>query len=87
MTGMGVRAFTYVVILLLVGIGIEWLYWSYAYAPFRAAQSAHRPPRRAKRCARPCAVSLLRWCGLFPSALAAIGARPHFPGRAACRSW
>ena len=32
MTGMGVGAFTYVVILLLVGIGVEWLYWSYAYA-------------------------------------------------------
>ena len=51
MTGMGVRAFTYVVILLLVGIGVEWLYWSYAYASMRAAQAA--PDRRAARGAAP----------------------------------
>ena len=40
MSGAGVRGFTYVAILLFVGIGIEWLYWTYAYAPLRAIQSA-----------------------------------------------
>jgi small-conductance mechanosensitive channel len=40
MSGTGVRGFTYVVILLFIGIGVEWLYWSYAYAPARAVRAA-----------------------------------------------
>jgi moderate conductance mechanosensitive channel len=36
MSGSGVRGFTYFVILLFVGIGAEWLYWTYAYGPWRA---------------------------------------------------
>src|SRR4029079_19185599 len=40
MTGTGVRGFTYFMILLFVGIAGEWLYWTYAYSPLRAAQSA-----------------------------------------------
>jgi len=40
MTGTGVRGFTYFMILLFVGIAVEWLYWTYAYSPLRAAQSA-----------------------------------------------
>ena len=40
MTGTGVRGFTYLMILLFVGIAVEWLYWTYAYSSLRAAQSA-----------------------------------------------
>ena len=46
MSPAGVAVFTYVVILLLVGIGIEWLYWTYAFSAQRAIQStapASRP--------------------------------------------
>jgi small-conductance mechanosensitive channel len=40
MTGTGVRGFTYLMILLFVGIAVEWLYWTYAYSPLRAVQSS-----------------------------------------------
>ncbi|HEX2651898.1 MAG TPA: mechanosensitive ion channel domain-containing protein [Burkholderiales bacterium] len=40
MTGTGVRGFTYLMILLFVGIAVEWLYWTYAYSPLRAAYSS-----------------------------------------------
>ena len=77
MTGMGVRAFTYVVILLLVGIGIEWLYWSYAYAASRAAQST--PAASPRQALRPALRRFfLRLCGLFLFAVAAIGASAAF---------
>jgi len=77
MTGMGVRAFTYVVILLLVGIGIEWLYWSYAYAASRAAQAA--PTASPRQALRPALRRFfLRLCGLFLFAVAAIGASAAF---------
>jgi moderate conductance mechanosensitive channel len=77
MTGMGVRAFTYVVILLLVGIGIEWLYWSYAYAASRAAQST--PTASPRQALRPALRRFfLRLCGLFLFAVAAIGASAAF---------
>jgi len=36
MSGTGVRGFTYLLILLLVGSAAEWLYWTYAYSPLRA---------------------------------------------------
>src|SRR5262249_13083096 len=39
MTGTGVRGFTYLAILLFTGIAVEWLYWTYAYSPLRAAYS------------------------------------------------
>lgn len=49
-SGTGVRGFTYLVILLLVGIGVEWLYWTYAFAPLRAIQSSPAAtPRQAFR--------------------------------------
>ena len=77
MTGMGVRAFTYVVVLLLVGIGIEWLYWSYAYAASRAAQAA--PTASPRQALRPALRRFfLRLCGLFLFAVAAIGASAAF---------
>jgi len=40
MSGTGVRGFTYFMILLFVGIAVEWLYWTYAYSPLRAVQAA-----------------------------------------------
>ena len=46
MSPAGVAVFTYVVILLLVGIGIEWLYWTYAYSALRAIQSTVPASRR-----------------------------------------
>ena len=52
MSGAGVRAFTYVLILLLIGCGAEWLYWTYAYAPLKAIDvSPVRSPREALRLA------------------------------------
>lgn len=77
MTGMGVRAFTYVVILLLVGIGVEWLYWSYAYASMRAAQAA--PISSPRQALRPgLRRFFLRLWGLLLFALAAIGTSAAF---------
>jgi moderate conductance mechanosensitive channel len=38
-TGEGVRAFTYIVILFLIGAGIEWLYRTYAHASIRSCES------------------------------------------------
>jgi small-conductance mechanosensitive channel len=50
MSGQGVRGFTYLIILLLIGIGIEWLYWTYAYASVRAIRAtAPESPRHALR--------------------------------------
>jgi small-conductance mechanosensitive channel len=52
MTGAGVRAATYLVILLLVGAGLEWLYWTYAYGPLRALEATQvSSPRHAFRLA------------------------------------
>ena len=77
MTGMGVAAFTYVVILLLVGIGVEWLYWSYAYASLRAAQAA--PIASPRAALRPGLKRFfLRVFGLVLFALAAIGTSAAF---------
>ena len=77
MTGEGVRAFTYVVILLLVGIGVEWLYWSYAYASLRATQSA--PVASPRQALRPgLRRLLLRLCGLLLFAVATIGTSAVF---------
>jgi len=77
MTGEGVRAFTYVVILLLVGIGVEWLYWSYAYASMRATQAAPiDSPRAALRPAL--RRFFLRLWGLLLFALAVIGTSAAF---------
>jgi small-conductance mechanosensitive channel len=46
MTGAGVRGFTYAMILLLVGVGTEWLYWTYAYGSLRALYATPSPPPR-----------------------------------------
>ena len=50
MSASGVAAFTYGVILLLAGIGVEWLYWPYAYSSLRAITARCRA--RDRRSAR-----------------------------------
>jgi len=40
MSGTGVRAITFTLILLLIGGSAEWLYWTYAYSPLRALPAA-----------------------------------------------
>jgi small-conductance mechanosensitive channel len=44
--GEGVRALTYLLILILIGVGAEWLYWTYAWAPLRGLQSQPPASRR-----------------------------------------
>ena len=77
MSGTGVRGFTYLLILLLVGSGVEWLYWTYAYAPYRLIESTPvSSPRQAFR------VGLRRLVflgsGLLLFTVAAIGASAAF---------
>ena len=77
MSGTGVRGFTYLLILLLVGSGVEWLYWSYAYAPYRLIRSTPvSSPRQALR------VGLRRLAflgsGLLLFSVAAIGTSTAF---------
>jgi small-conductance mechanosensitive channel len=77
MSATGVAAFTYVVILLLVGIGVEWLYWTYAYSPLRAIQSTvPASSRQALRLALRRLVLLVS--GMLIFTLAAIGASAAF---------
>ncbi len=77
MSGSGVRAFTYLLILLLVGSAVEWLYWSYAMAPFNALRSTPvSTPREALRHALRRLVFL--GSGLILFTLAAIGASAAF---------
>jgi moderate conductance mechanosensitive channel len=77
MTGSGVRAATYLVILLLVGAGVEWLYWTYAYGPLRALEATRvASPRHAFRLAlRRLA---LHGAGLVLFALATLAASAAF---------
>ena len=50
MSGSGVRAITYLLLLALIGCGAEWLYWTYAWAPVRAIESMPvANPRQALR--------------------------------------
>ena len=77
MSGTGVRGFTYLLILLLVGSGVEWLYWTYAYAPYRLIQSMPASsPRQALRLGLRRLVFL--GSGLLLFAVAAIGASAAF---------
>lgn len=77
MSATGVAAFTYIVILLLVGIGVEWLYWTYAYAPLRAIESTlPASPRQALRLALRRLALLVT--GLLIFTLAAVGASAAF---------
>ena len=77
MSGSGVRAFTYLLILLLVGSAVEWLYWTYAMAPFNALRATPvSTPREALRNALRRLVFL--GSGLILFTLAAIGASAAF---------
>ncbi|HUN67264.1 MAG TPA: hypothetical protein VMU46_00575, partial [Burkholderiales bacterium] len=77
MSGTGVRAFTYLLILLLVGGGAEWLYWTYAYSPLRAIQAVPvRSPREALRAGLRRLVLL--GSGLLLFTVATIGASAAF---------
>jgi small-conductance mechanosensitive channel len=77
MSGSGVRAVTYLLILLLVGCGVEWLYWSYAWAPMRATESvAVSNPRQAFRLGM--RRLLLLGAGLLAFTLAIIAASAAF---------
>ena len=77
MRSSGVRAFTYLLILLLVGSGVEWLYWTYAFAPFRAIQS---PPVSSPRQALRLGLRRLAFLGsgLVLFTVATIGASAAF---------
>ena len=77
MSGMGVRGATYLVILLFIGIAVEWLYWTYAYSPLRALQSTPaQSPLQALRLGL--RLLLLRISGLFLFTAAVLGASAAF---------
>ncbi|HKU46092.1 MAG TPA: mechanosensitive ion channel family protein [Burkholderiales bacterium] len=73
----GVASFTYVVILLLVGIGVEWLFWTYAYSPYRSIQSSV-PESRVQALALALRRLVFRLTGLLLFTVAAIGASAAF---------
>jgi small-conductance mechanosensitive channel len=73
----GVASFTYVVILLLVGIGAEWLFWTYAYSPYRALQ-ASVPESRGQALGLALRRLGFRLSGLLLFTVAAIGASAAF---------
>ena len=77
MSGSGVRAFTYLLILLLVGSAAEWLYWTYAFAPYSALRAVQvSSPQQALRHALRRLVFL--GSGLLLFTVAAIGASAAF---------
>ena len=77
MSGMGVRGATYLVILLFIGVAVEWLYWTYAYSPLRALQAtpAHSPLEALRLGLRHL---VLRGSGVLLFTAAAIGASAAF---------
>jgi small-conductance mechanosensitive channel len=77
MSPAGVAVFTYVAILMLVGIGVEWLYWTYAFSPLRAIQAAVPGSRRQalRLASRRLALQV---SGLLFFTFAAIGASAAF---------
>ena len=87
--GAGLRAVTYELILLLIGGGIEWLYWCYAGRARQAiaetvlAESVDTapPPRRAASLAGRRALIEICGCGLF--VLSIVGASSGFSWPAA----
>ena len=77
MSGPGVRGFTYLAILLFVGIGVEWLFWMYAYAPLRALRATPvSTPLQALRVGL--RRLLLQGSGLLLFGVATIGASAAF---------
>lgn len=77
MTGAGVRGVTYFAILLFVGIAVEWLYWTYAYAPLRALR-ASQPQTPAQALRLGLRRLLLLACGMLLFTLAAAGTSAVF---------
>ena len=77
MSGAGVRAFTYLLILLLVGGAVEWLYWTYAMSPYNAlrATPVSTPVEALRNALRR---SLFLGSGLLLFTVAAIGASAAF---------
>ena len=80
MSGTGVRAVTYSLILLLIGGSVEWLYWTYAYGSLRMVQATPAAtPRQALRLGLR---RLLLLCGgvlLFTGATIAASAAFSWP--------
>ncbi len=80
MSGSGVRAVTYLLVLMLVGCGAEWLYWSYAWAPLRAIESMPvTSPRQALRLGARRLVLLGSGLVLFTLAIIATSAAFAWP--------
>ncbi len=80
MSGSGVRAVTYLLILMVIGCGVEWLYWSYAWAPLRAIESvAVTSPRQAFRLGMRRLVLLGSGLVLFTLAVVAASAAFAWP--------
>jgi small-conductance mechanosensitive channel len=77
MSAAGVRGATYVVILLFIGIAVEWLYWTYAYSSLRAvtAVPVTSPLQALQLGVRSL---LLRCSGLLLFTAATIGASAAF---------
>ena len=77
MSAAGVRGATYVLILLFIGIAVEWLYWTYAYSPLRAVLSApvQSPLEALKLGLRRL---MLQGSGLLLFTVAAVGASAAF---------
>ena len=77
MSGTGVRAVTYSLILLLIGGSVEWLYWTYAFGPLRLIQATPaNSPRQALRLALRKLV--LMCCGVLLFTIATIAASAAF---------
>jgi moderate conductance mechanosensitive channel len=77
MSGVGVRGATYLVILLFIGVAVEWLYWTYAYSPLRAllATPAQTPLQALRLGLKHL---LLRFSGLLLFTAAVLGASAAF---------
>ena len=76
-SGAGVRAVTYMLILFIIGIGAEWLFWTYAWAPLQLINSLQpASPRQAFM------LAMRRFgligMGLLLFALATLGASAAF---------
>ena len=80
MSGDGVRAVTYCLILLLIGGSVEWLFWTYAYGPLRALHATVvRAPPEALRLGLRRLVLLCAGVLLFTGATVAASAGLAWP--------
>ena len=80
MSGTGVRAITYCLILLLIGGSVEWLFWTFAYGPLRALHATVvRSPLEALRLGLRRLVLLVAGVLLFTGATVAASAGLEWP--------